>query len=261
LKTLLIDAGNTRLKWATLDDRHMARRYGAPWTPGTLDAITSRAVSVAQGLQRIVVCSVAGKVVDAAICKAAAGCGAPEPEFLKSVRKQCGVRNAYREPEHLGVDRWISLLAAHQQFPHVNVCIVAIGTAITVDVLAANGLHGGGWIIPGPRLMVDSLLHRTALIQQNAAEVRGRLTSSLFARDTRGAIEIGSLQASVAMVVYALRCTQRLLGSPVTLVLCGGGAPALVSALPGELPQNQIVEFKQHLVLEGIELLAKQSKR
>lgn len=82
----------------------------------------------------------------------------------------CGVRNAYVEPERLGIDRWLGVIAAHHMIKS-DVVVVDAGTAIKVDVVNKEGIHLGGYIAPGLAMMEDSLLSKTARIRYDADEV------------------------------------------------------------------------------------------
>ncbi|MBT8434670.1 MAG: type III pantothenate kinase [Gammaproteobacteria bacterium] len=65
-----------------------------------------------------------------------------------SMPRALGVTNAYREPERLGIDRWMALLAA-SELVHGDVVIIDAGSAMTLDLLRADGKHLGGAILPG----------------------------------------------------------------------------------------------------------------
>lgn len=89
---------------------------------------------------------------------------------LTSQATACGVKNAYIEPERLGIDRWLGVVAAH----HIvkgDVVVVDAGTAIKVDVIQGDGVHLGGYITPGLAMMEDALLSKTARIRYDAQEV------------------------------------------------------------------------------------------
>ena len=83
------------------------------------------------------------------------------PGYAESLPALAGVTNGYREPARLGVDRWLALLAAWQEL-HAGAILVSAGTALTIDVLQDNGQHGGGYIVPGLRLMRDALIAGTS---------------------------------------------------------------------------------------------------
>jgi type III pantothenate kinase len=114
-------------------------------------------------------------------------------------------------------------IAAHRLAKGNPVCIVGLGTTLTVDLVDANGRHLGGAIVPGPRLMVDSVLRGTDGIRKRAT---GGHTGkrSLFSRTTRAAIEEGALYSAAAMVDRAAEEAARLVGKRFFLVLTGGAA-------------------------------------
>ena len=250
MSTLLIDAGNTRIKWARLRGAKRGPVRALAWSASNINRLAKQILGGADQWQQVLVASVAGVAVNAALRRAASAAGAPAPTFMHSTSRLAGVTNAYRVPAHLGVDRWLAMIGARAQWPRQALCIVSIGTAITVDVLDSRGRHRGGWIIPGPRLMVDALLARTALIRQRATRgAAARAAAGLWARDTRSAIEIGALQASDAVVTHAHREAARLLKRPVLLVLSGGGARANANSI-----------HAPELVLDGLAVLAAQRR-
>lgn len=157
----------------------------------------------------------------------------------RSTAAALGVSNAYEQPERLGVDRWLSLLAAHRYYPGKR-CIVDCGTAITVDILD-QGRHLGGLIAPGLATMRKSLHSETAAL--DAVDCSSDLH---FARHTAAAITGGTLMAAIGLIRSAM---QRLAGD-YRLLLTGGDAELLAAKL--ELPL--IVD--RDLVLKGLSVLA-----
>jgi type III pantothenate kinase len=86
-------------------------------------------------------------------------------QFATTHARQCGVRNGYRQPQQLGVDRWLAMLAAFhlpQRAACQSLCVVDCGTALTMDVLDANGQHLGGYIAPGLTTMQEMLNQKLA---------------------------------------------------------------------------------------------------
>ena len=83
-------------------------------------------------------------------------------EFAQS-REQVGeVRNAYAEPGHLGVDRWLAVLAAYKR-ARGACCVLDAGSALTLDIVRRDGQHEGGYIVPGLTMQRAALLERTAI--------------------------------------------------------------------------------------------------
>jgi type III pantothenate kinase len=241
---LLLDIGNSRIKWALLRGSYRrGRRFAAT---GALDLakLAGRGAALRRLLEsidpraRIVACNVAGPVVERQLRRIAALAGASPPRFVRSARAAGGVRNAYPEPWRLGADRWTALVGARSEHPDRALCLVAVGTAMTIDLLDAQGRHRGGSIIPGPELMVGALLARTAGIRRRAggrSAVRAasaRATHApLFARDTRGAVTGGAVHAAAALIAESMRAARVLLGRRPQLIVSGGAAGAVVPLL------------------------------
>jgi type III pantothenate kinase len=243
-RVLLLDVGNSRLKWALLRG---AYRRGQRFTrSGSLElaqlagagAALQRLIALLGPLTAIEACNVAGTAVERQLRAIARRAGTPRPRFARSAHAAAGVRNAYPQPWRLGVDRWAALIGARFEHPRRALCLVAVGTAMTIDLLDPSGRHRGGSIIPGPALMIDSLLERTAGIRRRAGGARAAHAvrtrpATLFARDTRGAIAVGAVHAAAALIVEAMRTARALLGARPQLILSGGAADAVGQLLRG----------------------------
>jgi len=101
--------------------------------------------------------------------------------------------NYYRSKESLGKDRIALLAGADFLFPSRNVLIVDIGTAITYDLLHADGAYYGGNIAPGPVLRFKSLHQYT-----DKLPLKTPAGSWLMMGDTTdSAVESGVLQGII----------------------------------------------------------------
>jgi type III pantothenate kinase len=276
---LLLDVGNTRLKWALLHRPYQRRQAFA--VQGIMELAALRASSArwarlfeALGAPgEIHVCNVAGAAVERQIRAGSSRAGLASPRFARSASAAAGVRNAYPEPWRLGVDRWVGLIGAHHEHPGQNLCLVGLGTAMTIDLLDARGRHRGGSIVPGPRLMIDALLEHTAGIRRRAggraAEAgfdralgagpspgapgtrRGHSApTALFARDTHAALLAGARHACAGLIEHALRQARSELGRRPRLILAGGAADAITPLLHGRYWRED------DLVLRGLAVLA-----
>lgn len=166
-----------------------------------------------------------------------------EPWFARSVSEVGGLRNSYAEPERLGVDRWLAMLGARERVAG-RLCVVDAGSALTLDIVAADGRHEGGYIIPGRRLMERALLFDTGRVR--------------FAEDAGYSLEPGTSTAEAvrhgitAAQVGALRTVLAAGDGSGEMfpVFCGGGAESLMSlaGVDGLLAPD--------LVFEGLELMA-----
>ncbi len=270
---LLVDIGNTRVKWARLADGQMgkqlaaanagwgAREYarrviGRGWTvgrrPGAGLAGEAGRGRGAVGSGRIVVSSVAGDDVNDAFIAAALEAGAPVPEFVTSERSAAGITTDYLEPWRLGVDRFIGAIGAHHLASGQPVCVVNVGTAITIDLVDGSGRHHGGAIVPGPALMVSSLLTQTNGIRRRANGGPAGSTG-MFAKTTRTAIGEGARHAAAAVIDRAIEEARIRLGSRPLVLLTGGGSAdikPLIRSTSVSLPD---------LVLHGLAVWARQT--
>jgi type III pantothenate kinase len=244
--TLLVDIGNSRVKWAWLKGKRLGKAHAEDFSGWRPRDFAERVVGSRLNVVRILVASVAADAVTDAFTAGARLAGAPVPERVTTQRHACGVTVGYIDPWRLGVDRMLAMIAAHRRFPGQPVCTIAIGTAMTIDLVGADGRHWGGAIIPAPPLMVASLLDGTSGIRsraQGGASGRGR---ALFGRSTRAAVEQGARYAAAAAVDRAAGEASELVGSTPRLVLTGGGAPALRPLIRSP---NVLVPS---LVLEGL---------
>lgn len=227
MKALLVDIGNSRIKWAWLTGGRLRKAHAAEYAGWQSRQFARRLIGSREAIDRILVSSVAADHVTDALAEGARLAGAPAPERVMARRHACGVTIAYIDPWRLGVDRMLAMIAGHRRFPRRPVCTVAIGTALTIDLVGADGHHWGGAIIPAPPLMVASLLDGTSGIRRRAQGGASGRGHALFGRSTRAAVEQGALYAAAAAVDRATSEAKELVGHEPELVLTGGGAKTL----------------------------------
>jgi type III pantothenate kinase len=236
---LLIDIGNTRIKWGVYESDELIRTEALVHfrlEPNELIAAW-QAISTPW---RVAISCVGSKPM-LELAQAVVKSLWPKSEIVlaRSQAFAFGVRNAYREPEKLGVDRWLALIAARRHYLG-SVCIVDCGTAMTVDLMDGSGQHFGGYISPGLTLMRKSLAHETEDLA--FSDVRYSLSA---ANHTAAAIYSGTLNAALGFIERVLSAYQR----PATLILTGGDAEQLAGQLAGPF----IIDTA--LVLQGLAIL------
>jgi type III pantothenate kinase len=236
---LVVDAGNSRIKWAFYEyGEWLAQgavshqdlvRLGEAWKP--YGAPTAIAVS-----------NVAGEKIRSALSLLFARFRVP-PIWVAAGLQQCGVWNHYEQPNQLGSDRWAALIAARHIHPGPAL-VVNAGTAVTIDALSAKGEFLGGLILPGVRLMLEVLSQKTAGLRVDHGEFKA------FPANTRDAVYSGAIHAvlgGIGRMRQAMVDEDR--GEPLTL-LSGGAAPLLE---PHVAPPARAVE---NLVLHGLARIA-----
>jgi type III pantothenate kinase len=246
--TLLVDIGNSRVKWARLEAGGPGAQSAAAYAGWSAEDWRA-ALFAGAPVGRVVASSVAGESADAALDAATRVVTGHPVRFVATTRAAGGVRNGYSDPGLLGVDRWLAAIGAYARVS--GSCVVAdIGTAATIDVVAADGRHLGGYIVPGPQLMVASLHRSTSDLASHHASSGAARANSGFADNTRDAIERGCRLALAALVDRSVADAERATGDRPRLVVTGGAAsevlPQLLSAF----------EHLPDLVLRGLAVLA-----
>lgn len=246
---LLLDAGNSRLKWATL--RHGQFERGGSFEHGvsTLGELASAAWSELDPPETVLVANVAGESLRRALNSWIKRRWKLIAEYLQSTAEAFGIRNAYREPERLGIDRWLALLAARELYTG-PLCVIDCGTALTLDVLARDDRHLGGLIIPGMRLMQEVLIGRAEGVRQQIKEATHEQVT-LLGTDTGSAVAGGTLYAEVAVIDRVLTDLRAELGQSLRCVLTGGDAQRLQPLLAYQ------TDHQPDLVLLGLARVAR----
>ncbi len=249
---LLIDIGNTRLKWAELRGGVLSPQNAFAHTDADRANLIEQMQTDVVRPERVLISNVGGADIAAACISAVRARWSVEPELIVSTAYAAGVTNAYREPEKLGVDRWLAMIAARAMNPGA-LCVVSVGTAMTIDGVDVDGRHLGGLIVPGPQLMVSSLLENTSEIAARATHPR--MDDALFADHTFGAIHQGARHALAALVGRAVDEIERALSTRSTVVLTGGASDRVASLLDSDY------QLVPDLVLRGLATIAAQPKR
>lgn len=238
MSVLLVDAGNSRIKWGVHADGAWRERG---WTPSAEPAL-ERQWAALPAPREIVVANVAGAVAAESIRAACRRWRTP-PRFVRAVRTQCGVSNGYATAESLGADRWSALIAARRLCPGDAVLVVQAGTAVTVDSLDASGRFPGGLILPGLNLMLAALERNTAGLSHQPGNIVP------FPACTADAMYSGAADAIAGAIERSFR---RLAGATVCL-LAGGDADILLPLLgiPARKHDNLVLEGLLHIALES----------
>ena len=163
---------------------------------------------------------------------------------IKTAAEGFGIINGYDNPIKLGVDRWLALIAARAKIKDA-VCVVDSGTAITIDILNAQGIHQGGLICPGLTLMQTALNNTTHL---PFVEYPSSITQPIIAKDTENAIANGTLYAICSLIERVVAEQSNI----TYLILTGGDAITLSQQL------RCAFSIEPNLVLEGLAIVSTQ---
>jgi type III pantothenate kinase len=219
---LLIDAGNTRVKWALAAPGAAAGEWIALGAVPHADLEAAAAGWRGQGVTSAIVSNVAGAAPRARL----AALLPIETEWFASSAGRAGLVNGYREPARLGCDRFAAAIGARALAPGQPLVVATCGTATTVDAVSGDGRFVGGMILPGLALMAGSLAKNTAQLPQAAPGAGLTAAPPLFADNTNDAIVSGCLSAQAGAIERAVAAQAGAL-----CILSGGAAPYIAPAL------------------------------
>ncbi len=241
---LLADVGNSRIKWVSCERGEFQARGRAAHGEESWAELVDRLWAELPRPERVVIVSVAGPEVRAALAVWIRQTWAIEAEFVVSIAAACGIRNSYAEPERMGADRWVAMIAARALLGPQTCYVVDCGTAVTIDALAADGRHLGGVIVPGMRLMREALYRETRQIPPEAGEAR------LFGQSTRDGVWGGALYA-VASAIDGI--TERMIASygPGVRLLTGGATGVVLPHLQSKYRVEPDLIFTGLRVITG----------
>ena len=234
---LLIDAGNTAIKW------RLANAEALLDVGGSVSDVLSLCERVkAEPWGVVGLASVASDSADAELITALTASGARVVHRATAQSNCLGLVSSYAEPERMGVDRWLAMLAGHVHNEGA-LCVIDAGTAVTVDLVSAEGAHDGGYILPGADLMRRALSSETDRIDVGAL---GAPTIGAGV-NTEACVTAGSWRAVVGAVqsIMAEYPEHRAL-------LTGGGAVTLQKL-------GLAATYSPDLVMEGLRLWLSQT--
>ncbi len=239
---LLVDAGNTRVKWALAN--------GAEWNADACALADAVPESIWNGLvtpDRVVVSNVAGVKWEQRVRAWCEQFWKRDAEFIAARHEQCGVRNGYRDPSALGSDRWAALIAA-RYLTKTSSIVVDCGTTVTVDALSSSGEFLGGVIFPGSGLARANLLNRT----RGIGDVDGGV--ELFGRSTGEAVAAGVAYSIAGGIDRLVTEFSAQLPGVASIFVTGGESDALSAYL-----RSEVTRYPE-LVLRGLAVIAEATR-
>jgi len=245
MSALLLDIGNSRLKWGILDEGDIHRTGHISQARILEHGLSALTTKLPRRVDAVRACNVAGSSFATRLSGVIGLHCSAEVHFARSEKHGWGVTNSYRQVRRLGVDRWVAMVGAWAECQSACL-IVDAGTAVTLDAIDEEGVHLGGQIIPGVETMLDSLSSATSdvpRIQAPSRQVSGEI--QMFGTSTAAAVREG-VQNAVAGAVERATRTLRSNACEPTIILTGGGAPRILGAL------EQAPLHRPNLVLRGL---------
>lgn len=268
MSILLVDAGNSYLKWALYQNGQIqtAESFEYQWSSlvsqiaRNWQSFLTKPDSIPTG---IILANVAGERVTNALEEWKDEYWVKASEIkntgeltIKNIVAQSnayGVKNAYQQPDLLGADRWAGLVGAHHLVSG-DVCVIDCGTALTIDVIKADGEHSGGTISPGWEMMGKSLIMNTDGIR-GVIKSDGEEVSSVLGKNTRQAIQAGIGAACTGSIMHVVRRYQNETQRKLHCVITGGDANKLLPLLSRDLPAKEL-QHEPDWVLKGLAIMS-----
>lgn len=250
---LLVDIGNTRLKWSLREHRKVL-------SSGAINgnAIIGQPLSAdfAAALRHLppagkvwISCVGQATVLDwlLNLCREELAHG--QINIAEVTEFSAGIHNDYADPKRLGVDRWLAAIGARSHEPSGDLIVVDAGTAVTVDWLSAANVYQGGAILPGAALMHDVLVGQTVGIKSAYQP-----TKQIVGKNTSECVNSGVGYGLVGAIERVINEMQKYINQPTKVLLAGGAANSLVGfmATPARVYPD--------LVLAGLQVLAEQAE-
>ena len=245
MSALLLDVGNTRLKWGVLDDGNIRRTGHISQQKLREQGLTALTTKLPRQVDAVYASNVAGNSFATRLSGVIGMHCNVDVHFARSEKRGWGVTNGYRQPRRLGVDRWVAMIGAWAEMESACL-IVDVGTAVTLDALDDEGVHLGGQIIPGVETMLDALSTSTSDIPLvKAAAKQSASDLGMFGRNTASAVREGTQNAVVGAIERAID-TLRANDYEPYMILTGGGASRILGAL------DEAALHRPNLVLHGL---------
>ncbi len=259
MKVLLVDAGNTRLKWAVKEidadsgsnPDELAVGRSCQYSITTLQEQLQTIWAELPPIDKVLLASVANVQIEHNIRQFITDYTGAGVQVLNSQPSGGGIQNAYHHHGQLGVDRWLAMRGGWKRRPAaVPLWVVDCGTAITIDYVDCTGQHLGGLILPGLGMMARQLSQDASQLDygQGGLEVMQENEVAELARDTATAIRVGVMTSIVATIE---RVIARYPDSGFR-VITGGDGERIHPLLSGDWHNYP------HLVLEGLAAVAEE---
>lgn len=246
MSLLLVDIGNTRLKWAIQSGDELQPGRPTTYDKSNIRLTLDQCWAPIEPPERILASCVAAGTVCRSVENWINQHWKIEPAFLVSPEQANGVTNAYAQPGQLGSDRWAAMVEAYNRVSSA-VCVVSCGTAITLDVIDDAGRHLGGFILPGFETMKSALADKTNV----SLEIPLKVVPFRLGTTTQEGIQLGTIYSVSSFVSGTINWLKSTTSLSPACILTGGDAEQLSAIL--EYPHT----VNESLVLKGLARIAR----
>jgi len=216
---LLIDIGNTSIKWRFNDNNNHA-------------LISDFDVELLPKADKIFVSCVGDESILDSLNNVV---------FVRSQATFDAFQSAYKDSKSLGIDRFLAIIAAQEKYPKQDLLVIDAGSALTFDVVLADGTHKGGLIMPGLKTLQTSF--------NKFSDMSGNTKLVQLANNTQDAWLSGTIQMFISSINSQIDQFVESF-SDLRIILTGGDAK--FASLYIKHPLN----LEKDLVLDGLSIYA-----
>lgn len=248
MRYLIVDIGNTAIKWGLFQDNNCIEKKTTSHTDNmpefsTLpDFIVISNVGYSeerlQNLLRFV------NTIPVLFCKL----NEHGELYFEGKKIYLPVKIAYQTPHTLGSDRLASVLGAYSLYPYQNVIIVDFGTCIKYEALTAEGVYIGGAIAPGLNMRYQAVHHFTAKLPLLSVP---DVPPEPVGKTTHEALHAGIMYATYCELKGMIEAYKETLNTQNAIVIFSGGEAQYFEAY-----KNLYTFATQNLVFTGLQVLA-----
>ncbi len=241
----VVDVGNTRTSFAAVDAAGaLSGMFHGP-TPRSIDA----EVRLPTGWPKPAAIHAASVVAEAVPALERALASLAPVVWWGTVERPVPIRHPYAAPAVPGADRLLAALGAHARCGG-PVVVVDAGSALTCDLVGADGAFLGGAIAPGLRALVSGLAASAPALPFGVVGVATRFPGT----STQAAVDVGVTSAARGLVRELVLRAEEAIGKRCRLLVTGGDAAIAAAYLADRRP-----EIVPALVLEALALLARRT--
>ncbi|MGH8233570.1 MAG: type III pantothenate kinase [Rhodanobacteraceae bacterium] len=222
------DLGNSSLKGRWSRGITVGKTARVDWHADNVDQRLQDLIGQWPVPSRVLVASVVSQQRADQLRRALRRCQPGRVSWLVSPQRGCGIINAYRRPERLGIDRFLAMVGARIASHGAPLVLVGCGTAMTLDAVDGDGRQLDGMIVPSPHLILRSVRDESTVDETDPYHFRNEFEAA--PSDDCKAMYLGSWAAAVALVDHFYSRHRIGLGE-IDLWLYGGGAPSLKAAI------------------------------
>jgi type III pantothenate kinase len=247
---LVVDVGNTQTHIGTFRDGALQEHWRFATVRNSTADELGAALRALLGLRGVTFDLIDASIVSATVPQL-------RPEWTEMARRylghempvvgpglRTGMPIRYDNPREIGPDRLVNAVAGYEKVGGPCV-IVDFGTAVTHDIVSADGEYLGGVIFPGVEISLEALSERAAALPKiDLVEPR-----ALVGKSTVDAIRSGVVYGFAAMVDGIVTRLREELGDGTHTIATGGLASTVVPYC------RTIDEVDDLLTLHGLRLI------